>query len=145
MVEGGLKDYEVDERKAKRSKSDDVKDDSNEAVVLSDPEDAQDKRKAVVDVDMDQRCICIYKVTLNARDELLLLENHELNDKHIAKCITKIAFTSISFISRIKKFSSTRPYLILDKQLHSDISLSFMSLDYCEYHWMPTWDHQHAH
>ena len=32
---------------------------------------------------MDQRRICIYKVTLNTRDKLLLLENHELNDKHI--------------------------------------------------------------
>ena len=82
-VEGGLKDFEVDERKAKRSKSDKVKNDSDKAVVLSDPEDAQDKRKAVVDVDMDRRWICIYKITLNAHYELLLLENHELNDKHI--------------------------------------------------------------
>ena len=73
-VEGGLKDFKVDERKAKQSKSDNVKDDSDVAVVLSDPEDAQDKRKAVVDVDMDRRWICIYKITLSARDELLLLE-----------------------------------------------------------------------
>ena len=51
--------------------------------VLSDLEDAQDERKAVMDVDMDQRWICIYKITLNARDKLLLLKNHELNDKHI--------------------------------------------------------------
>ena len=82
MVEGGLKDFEEDDRKAKRSKSDHVNDDSNVAV-LSDPEDAQDKRKAVMDVDMDQRWICIYKITLNARDKFLLLENHELDDKHI--------------------------------------------------------------
>ena len=36
-----------------------------------------------VDVDMDRRWICIYKITLNVHDESLLLENHELNDKHI--------------------------------------------------------------
>ena len=53
------------------------------AVVLSDPEDAKDERKAMVDVDMDRRWVCIYKISLNARDESLLLENHELNYKHI--------------------------------------------------------------
>ena len=29
--------------------------DDSDVAVLSDPEDAQDKRKAVIDVDMDQR------------------------------------------------------------------------------------------
>ena len=75
--EGGLKDLvEVDERKAKWSKLDNIKDDANVTVVLSDPEDAQDERKAaVVDVNMDQRWVCIYKIALNAHDESLLLEN----------------------------------------------------------------------
>ena len=27
---------------------------------------------------------------MNARDESLLLENHELNDKHVCKCVTKM-------------------------------------------------------
>jgi len=66
MVESWLKHFEVDERKTKQNMSDNVKDDSNVAVVLHDQEDAQDKRKALVDLDINQRWICIYKITLNA-------------------------------------------------------------------------------
>ena len=36
-----------------------------------------------MDVKMDQRWVCIFKITPSAYDESLLLENHKLNDKHI--------------------------------------------------------------